>query len=151
MVCKEREQVMIKKLAQGNGWELTHETHKHTLDRTYLRLYSEYGIIEIKTFDATMLHALEKVEQEYNRLKEQGLTEQAILKAAENADDNLQDLIQIAIENMDETQANRLLDKVHQVQKESLQDILAWKGEPTDDDYVPDNPLDEDWIQPDDA
>src|SRR6266568_1729570 len=63
---------MIKKLAQGNGWELTHETHAHTLDRTYLRLQSEYGVVEIKTFDGTMLHALEKVEREYNTLKEQG-------------------------------------------------------------------------------
>ncbi len=52
---------------------------------------------------------------------------QAILKAAENADDNLQDLIQTAIENMDETQASRLLDKVHQVQSEDLRDIRGWR------------------------
>lgn len=66
----------IKVLAKGTGWEMTHETFEKTLDRTYLRLHSEYGIVEIMAFDGTMLDALEKVEREYNKLKEQGPIEQ---------------------------------------------------------------------------
>jgi hypothetical protein len=53
--------------------------------------------------------------------------EQAILEAAENASDDLMDLLQKAIETMDEAQAERLMDKVHQVQSESLRDIRGWR------------------------
>src|SRR6266702_3665497 len=53
--------------------------------------------------------------------------EQAILEAAENASDDWMDLLQKAIETMDEAQAERLMDKVHQVQSENLRDILGWR------------------------
>ncbi len=53
--------------------------------------------------------------------------EQAILEAAENASDDLMDLLQKAIETMDEAQAERLMDKVHKVQSENLRDILGWR------------------------
>jgi len=49
------------------------------------------------------------------------------LEAAANNSDNLMDLLQEAIETMDEAQASRLLDKVHQIQSENLRDIREWK------------------------
>jgi hypothetical protein len=53
--------------------------------------------------------------------------EQAILEAAEKNDDSLDDLLQIAIEQMDEEQAVHLLDKVTQIMKEGLRDARGWK------------------------
>ena len=56
-----------------------------------------------------------------------GESEYTILEAAANNSDNLMDLLQEAIETMDEAQASRLLDKVHQIQSENLRDIREWK------------------------
>lgn len=56
--------------------------------------------------------------------------EQRILRAAENDDENLMDLLQEAIESIgidNEEQRNLLLDKVHQIQKEGLREIRGWR------------------------
>ncbi len=53
--------------------------------------------------------------------------EQAVLESAAKNDDCLMDLLQIAIEEMNEEQSSHLLDKVHQVQSENLRDIREWK------------------------
>ncbi len=55
--------------------------------------------------------------------------EQAILEAAEKNSDDLMDLLQKAIETMDEVQAEHLIDKVHQVQSENLRDLRGWREE----------------------
>ncbi len=55
--------------------------------------------------------------------------EQAILEAAEKDSDCLEDLLQEAIETMDEKRIDRLFDKVHQIMSESLRDALGWKEE----------------------
>lgn len=55
--------------------------------------------------------------------------EQALLEAAAKNSDNLMDLLQEAIETMNEAQASRLLDKVHQVQSENLRDLRGWNEE----------------------
>lgn len=53
--------------------------------------------------------------------------EQAILEATEKNSDDLMDLLQKAIETMDEAQAEHLMDKVHQIQSENLRDIRGWR------------------------
>ncbi len=49
-----------------------------------------------------------------------------VLEAARNNDDTLDDLLQEAIEQLDEQQANHLLDVVEQIMKEGLRDALGW-------------------------
>ncbi len=53
--------------------------------------------------------------------------EQAILTAAEDNDDNLDNLLQQAIERMDEERVGRLLDRVTQIMSEGLRDARGWK------------------------
>lgn len=53
--------------------------------------------------------------------------EDALMEAAINNDHSLPDLIQTAIETLDEERADKLLDKVHQIHKEALADIRGWK------------------------
>src|SRR6266567_861889 len=71
----------------------------------------------------------EQVSEFIDKRRDQSELEQAILEAAENASDDLMDLLQKAIETMDEALASRLMDKVHQVQSENLRDIREWKEE----------------------
>ena len=51
-----------------------------------------------------------------------------IIEAAEKNTDNLSELLQVAIEQEDEQEVRLLMDKVHQIQKESLLDIQNWNG-----------------------
>ncbi len=50
-----------------------------------------------------------------------------IIEAAEKNADNLDDLLQVAIEQEDEEEVNLLLDKVHQIVKEGYLDAIGWK------------------------
>ena len=54
-------------LAEGSHWELVEEG-----DRSYLRLYNEFGIVEIKAKNQDYLNLFGKIEHEYNKLKEEG-------------------------------------------------------------------------------
>jgi hypothetical protein len=53
--------------------------------------------------------------------------EQRILEAVANDDDNLMDLLQEAIETMDEQKANLLLDKVNQMYAEAASELRGWR------------------------
>ena len=69
----------------------------------------------------------ETSQKRVRELFQETLIERSVLQAAEKNDEHLQDMLQVAIEQIDETQANRLLDKVHQVMTENLRDIRGWK------------------------
>ena len=56
-----------KLLAEGAHWELIEEG-----DRSYLRLYNEFGIVEIQANNLDYLNLFGKIEREYNKLKEEG-------------------------------------------------------------------------------
>lgn len=56
--------------------------------------------------------------------------EQRILKAAENNDDNLMDLLQEAIERIpDDQQCELLLDKVLQILTEDMHEARGWRAD----------------------
>lgn len=63
---------MRKVLAEGHKWIMTLETNSKTLDRTYLQLVSEFGTVELVSFNPDILRLFERIESEYNKLKEQG-------------------------------------------------------------------------------
>ncbi len=71
----------------------------------------------------------EQVSESIDKRRDLSKLEQAILEAAKKNSDDLMDLLQKAIETMDEALASRLMDKVHQVQSENLRDIREWKEE----------------------
>ena len=54
--------------------------------------------------------------------------EESILEAARKNDDSLDDLLQEAIEKMDEKRIDHLLNKVHQIMSEELRDLRRWKS-----------------------